>query len=66
MPCGKKRKRHKIATHKRKKRLRKNRHKKKIVNTSLYTGPALMGPFLSVAEPIICHLLLIACTPTDT
>jgi hypothetical protein len=25
MPCGKKRKRHKIATHKRKKRLRKNR-----------------------------------------
>ncbi len=29
MPCGKKRKRHKIATHKRKKRLRKNRHKKK-------------------------------------
>ena len=27
--CGKKRKRHKIATHKRKKRLRKNRHKKK-------------------------------------
>jgi hypothetical protein len=29
MPCGRKRKRHKIATHKRKKRLRKNRHKKK-------------------------------------
>jgi hypothetical protein len=29
MPCGKKRKRHKIATHKRKKRLRRNRHKKK-------------------------------------
>jgi hypothetical protein len=29
MPCGKKRKRQKIATHKRKKRLRKNRHKKK-------------------------------------
>ena len=29
MPCGKKRKRRKIATHKRKKRLRKNRHKKK-------------------------------------
>ena len=29
MPCGKKRKRHKIATNKRKKRLRKNRHKKK-------------------------------------
>ena len=29
MPCGKKRKRHKIATQKRKKRLRKNRHKKK-------------------------------------
>jgi len=29
MPCGKKRKRHKMATHKRKKRLRKNRHKKK-------------------------------------
>jgi hypothetical protein len=28
MPCGKKKKRHKIATHKRKKRLRKNRHKK--------------------------------------
>ncbi len=28
MPCGKKRKRHKIATHKRKKRLKKNRHKK--------------------------------------
>lgn len=29
MPCGKKRKRHKISTHKRKKKLRKNRHKKK-------------------------------------
>lgn len=29
MPCGKKRKRHKIATHKRKKRLRRNRHKGK-------------------------------------
>ena len=29
MPSGKKRKRHKIATHKRKKRLRANRHKKK-------------------------------------
>ncbi|MDE7149459.1 MAG: hypothetical protein K2O01_03485, partial [Bacteroidales bacterium] len=29
MPSGKKRKRHKMATHKRKKRLRKNRHKKK-------------------------------------
>jgi hypothetical protein len=29
MPSGKKRKRHTMATHKRKKRLRKNRHKKK-------------------------------------
>ena len=29
MPCGKKRKRAKIATHKRKKKLRKNRHKSK-------------------------------------
>ena len=29
MPSGSKRKRHKISTHKRKKRLRKNRHKKK-------------------------------------
>ena len=29
MPSGKKRKGHKMATHKRKKRLRKNRHKKK-------------------------------------
>jgi hypothetical protein len=29
MPSGKKRKRAKIATHKRKKRLRKDRHKKK-------------------------------------
>ncbi len=29
MPNGRKRKRTKIATHKRKKRLRKNRHKKK-------------------------------------
>jgi hypothetical protein len=29
MPCGKKKKRKKIATHKRKKKLRKNRHKKK-------------------------------------
>ena len=29
MPSGKKRKRHKISTHKRKKILRKNRHKKK-------------------------------------
>lgn len=30
MPCGKKRKRRKIATHKRKKRLRADRQKKKI------------------------------------
>jgi hypothetical protein len=30
MPCGKKRKRHKMATHKRKKRLRKQRHQKKL------------------------------------
>ncbi len=29
MPSGKKRKRHKMATHKRKKCLRKDRHKKK-------------------------------------
>ena len=29
MPNGKKHKRHKMATHNRKKRLRKNRHKKK-------------------------------------
>lgn len=29
MPCGKKRKRAKIANHKRKKRRRMNRHKKK-------------------------------------
>ena len=29
MPNGKKHKRHKMATHKRKKRLRKDRHKKK-------------------------------------
>jgi hypothetical protein len=29
MPSGKKRKGHKMATHKRNKRLRKNRHKKK-------------------------------------
>jgi hypothetical protein len=30
MPCGRKRKRRKIATHKRKKRLRRDRHKKRI------------------------------------
>ncbi|NCC11949.1 MAG: hypothetical protein EOM32_01110 [Spirochaetia bacterium] len=29
VPCGRKRKKHKIATHKRKKKLRKNRHKNK-------------------------------------
>lgn len=29
MPCGRKRKRHKMAVHKRKKRLRKLRHRKK-------------------------------------
>jgi hypothetical protein len=29
MPCGRKRKKQKIRNHKRKKRLRKNRHKKK-------------------------------------
>jgi hypothetical protein len=28
MPCGKKRKRQKVATHKRKKHLRANKHKK--------------------------------------
>ena len=32
MPSGKKRKRHKVATHKRKKRARANRHKKKFYN----------------------------------
>ncbi len=37
MPSGKKRKRHKMATHKRKKRLRKNRHKKK--QSFLYKTP---------------------------
>ncbi len=31
MPSGKKRKRHKVATHKRKKRARANRHKKEKV-----------------------------------
>jgi len=30
MPCGRKRKRHKINTHKRKKRRRADRHKKKL------------------------------------
>ncbi len=30
MPCGRKRKRHKMATHKRKKRLRRDRHKKRM------------------------------------
>jgi len=30
MPCGRKRKRRKINTHKRKKRLRADRHKKKL------------------------------------
>lgn len=29
VPCGRKRKKHKIATHKRKKKLRLNRHKHK-------------------------------------
>ena len=32
MPSGKKKKRHKMATHKRKKRLRKNRHKSKEIS----------------------------------
>ena len=36
MPSGKKKKRHKIATHKRKKRLRKNRHKKKMIPSDSY------------------------------
>ena len=40
MPSGKKRKRHKMATHKRKKRLRKNRHK-----TQLLKSKALMNRF---------------------
>ena len=31
MPNGKKKKGHKMATHKRKKRLRKNRHKSKLI-----------------------------------
>lgn len=30
MPCGRKRKLRKVATHKRKKRLRRDRHKKRI------------------------------------
>ena len=37
MPNGKKHKRHKMATHKRKKRLRKNRHKKKKGSTFVLT-----------------------------
>ena len=37
MPNGKKHKRHKMATHKRKKRLRKNRHKKKYGSTFVLT-----------------------------
>ena len=37
MPNGKKHKRHKMATHKRKKRLRKNRHKKKEGSTLVLT-----------------------------
>ena len=39
MPNGKKKKRHKMATHKRKKRLRKNRHKSKepgVTNQTFY------------------------------
>ena len=36
MPSGRKRLRQKMATHKRKKRLRKNRHKKKKYNITLY------------------------------
>ena len=32
MPNGKKKKGHKMATHKRKKRLRKNRHKSKLIS----------------------------------
>ena len=38
MPCGKKRKRAKIATHKRKKKLRRNRHKSKLQFERLYLG----------------------------
>ena len=35
MPSGKKRKRHKMSTHKRKKRLRKNRHKSTSIKNKL-------------------------------
>ena len=41
MPNGKKKKGHKMATHKRKKRLRKNRHKsKKVLELRLSTTPS--------------------------
>ncbi len=49
MPCGKKRKRHKIATHKRKKRLRKNRHKKRKQFPGL-PGIAMLSPDLHIAD----------------
>ena len=46
MPCGKKRKRHKIATHKRKKRLRKTVIRRRAANIYLLvTGPLLMRAF---------------------
>ena len=44
MPSGKKRKRHKMATHKRKKRLRKNRHKNS-GHSQLLKSKALMNRF---------------------
>ena len=39
MPCGKKRKRHKIATHKRKKRLRKNKNQLKVLENEYLKNP---------------------------
>jgi len=38
MPSGKKRKRHKMAVHKRKKRLRKNRHKKRKITCWVFSA----------------------------
>ena len=56
MPCGKKKKRHKIATHKRKKRLRKDRHKKNGETDDYIPLLDFMHPDIPFTG-IECHIL---------
>ena len=56
MPNGKKHKRHKMATHKRKKRLRKNRHKSKYALSSMRQGTNIKNAACDF-EFVLCRFM---------